>query len=446
MKKWLSCILSAVLMVCLLAGCGGGGGDTQTPEKKEGIVSGYWVVEKMVMEGNEFAKEDMEGIFGPADGILVLAFSESGAINGVYFGEPLKGSYTGTEDALELDLAGEKGTGVCKDGVLEIKIGEDMAFTLKNQEEMPDSIGSNPWATYDPDFSAEETAAMSNFMAYGRYYIEDDVIYGLTHKESSNGGLGAIPFHMKGDFPEFEEIKVLDGSGSANYLCKDGDYLYYTMNYESICRIKLDGSDQKTLYKGACDYLQIHDGRLYFADESYNFVSTDMEGKDLKTVVDKEIYYPYFICADWMIFQDDADDESLHLFNIADGTEVNITYIPSYNPILDGKYLYYTDIVEGVYYLNRIDMSDPDTFRCESSELTLCDSAFMIDDLYVYTTNSNSVAKEDWKKLTDEETSITAVQAYVSKDYEIHHDLDSQGLISGKYLMSKEKHGGTSFS
>ena len=86
MKKWLSYLLSVVMMFCLLTGCGGGGGAAE-PEK-EGVAKGYWVVEKMVMEGNEFDKETMEGIFGEAESIMALAFNGEGGVDGIYFGKP----------------------------------------------------------------------------------------------------------------------------------------------------------------------------------------------------------------------------------------------------------------------------------------------------------------------------------------------------------------------
>ena len=251
---------------------------------------------------------------------------------------------------------------------------------------------------------------------------------------------------MKGDFPEFDETAILDGNGRANYLCKEGDTLYYIRDFEAVCRINTDGTGAKVLYEGACDYLQVHEGRLYFADENYHFVSMNMDGGDFTTVVDKEIYYPYLICSDWMIFQDDADDESLHLYNITHGTELNITYIPSYNPILDGHYLYYTEPVEDRYYLCRIDMSDPETFLFEGSDLPLRESTFMIDDEFIYTTNGISIEKENWQKLTDDSDVTEEIYACVSEGYTVYHEFDSEGLISRKGLMSKEKFGGNSFA
>ena len=69
----------------------------------------------------------------------------------------------------------------------------------------------------------------------------------------------------------------------------------------------------------------------------------------------------------------------------------------------------------------------------------------MIDDKFFYTTNSNSVDKEDWKKLTDDSDITEEIETYVSEDYTVYHYLDSEGLITGKYMMSKERNGGSSF-
>ena len=469
MKKWIALILILSIFLCLLAGCSSGNdtpaeNTTETPAEKpaekpaeqpttqtsqpapqeKAVSDGYWVVETIVMEGTEFSGEDMTGIFGPADTIMALAFTPEGTFNAVVFEAFLQSTYSGTPDALTLDFAGESVKGTCTDDMLVLEM-KDGSFTLKRQDNMPDTLANNPWVTYAPDFDAQQTSAMSNFMAFGYYLIEDEVLYGLTHSQTLYGSLGATPLHMKGDFPEFEETTILDGNGRANYLCKDGDTLYYILNFEKVCRVNTDGSDAKVLYEGACDYLQIHEGRLYFTDENYCFVSMDLNGGDLQTVVDKEIYYPYFICSDWMVFQDDADDESLHLYNTTHGTELNITYVPSYNPILDGHYLYYTDVTEDGYFLCRIDMSDPSTFYFDGSELPLLESGFMIDDKYFYTTHGHSVAKADWKNLTDASDVTEEFDMYVSEDYTIHHEFDSNGDIIGKYVMSKAEGGGSSF-
>ena len=454
MKRFTCLFFSLFIMAALMTGCGSG--DKEEPKetptvqeepKSELLLSdGFWLAEKMVMEGNEFSKEDMEAIFGTSDTIMSLGFDEEGKVNGVLFGDFLSGTCTGELKAFTImfDTEEVKGTYSEENG-MELTLKDGSKIIMKNQSEMPKALAENPWITYDPDFTVEETCAMSNFMMYGRYLVEDNVVYGLTHSAGTKGLLGATAFTMVGDFPNFEETKILDNNGDATYLNKDGDTLYYILNGNQICSIGIDGSNRTVLYEGACDYMQIHEGKLYFADENYHFVSMDMDGENLTTVVDKEIYYPYFIEKDWMVFQDDADDESLHLYNTNYGTELNITYIPCYCPIMDGKYLYYVDAAAEEKYLARIDMSNPDVFYCEVSENTLTSSEFMIDDEWIYTSNNQSVEKENWKNLSGKGTELTEMEMYVSKDYNIYQKYDAQGLIIDKTLLSQETSGGKSF-
>lgn len=461
MKKFISVLLVIILSLGILAGCGGDSGPAApdpapkeptptpaapapAPEEPE-ITEGFWVVESLVMDGVEFSGQDIKDLFGNFDDVMALQFKEDGSFVGIIFQDFVSGSYERNDAGYGFELADEKVKAGFDEGKLVIET-KDGSFKLKAQESTPASFESNPWFTYAPDFNSEQTMAMSNFMGGGFYHIEDNVIYGLTHSESLNGGLAAISFHMKGDFPEIDEIHVLDGDGCAYFITRYEDYLYYIMGFESIRRIKTDGSDMEVIYEGYCDNLQIHEGRLYFSDEDYWFVSCDMDGGNIKTVVDREVYYPYFIGTDWMIFQDDADDESLHLYNTTHYTDLNITYFPCYNPVMDGNYLYFVAGDDGSSNLCRVNMSDPYTFYFDRSELSLADFAFMIDEEDIYGPNNSSVLKEDWKELGNAEgDTLRVMEKYVSGEYTIHHEFDEEGYISGKYIMSKTKFGGTSF-
>ena len=450
MKIRLFRALPMVMLLCLLVGCGA------EPDKKEtaattetakkGVTAGYWVVEKMVMEGMEFEGEELKNTFGEAENVLSIVFNEDGSYDGVYMDEFIKGTYTDNNGTFEMEMLELKGKGECSGEKLVLTLDDKYVYTMKNQKEMTASIKNNPWITYEPNFDSNETSAMSSFMAGGWYAVKDNVLYGLTHVNDNKPKLGATPFEMKGDFPEFEETKVLDENGCVNYMQMEGDYLYYIRDYKAICSVKIDGSDAKTLYTGACDYLQINDGRLYFTDAKYHFVSTDMDGQDLKTVVDKEIYYPYFICKDWLVFQDDADNESLHLYNVTVGTEFNLTNAPTHRPILDGTYLYYMSSQDDVYSLCRMDISNPDSLKEERSEKLLLSSEYMIDDQCIYVVNNSARDKEQWKELTTTGDVVTMTQVYVSEGYTISHEFDKDGLIIRKSLMSKERLGGTAFN
>ena len=54
--------------------------------------------------------------------------------------------------------------------------------------------------------------------------------------------------------------------------------------------------------------------------------------------------------------------------------------------------------------------------------------------------------KENWQKLTDDSDVTEEIYACVSEGYTVYHEFDSDGLISRKGLMSKEKFGGNSFA
>ncbi|MBQ9936316.1 MAG: DUF5050 domain-containing protein [Lachnospiraceae bacterium] len=450
MKKGLVLFFTAVMMVCMLAGCGKDKGSsdktqTTTEEAKAGLEKGYWVADKMVMEGTEFSGQDMVDIFGAKENIMSLVFSD-GKVDGVIFDDYISTTYTGTIDDFTIAMDGEtlKGKGTGKD-TIELTLQDGSSFTLVNQDEMPAPIANNPWKTYNIDFSAEDSCDMSNFNVQGRYYVADGFVYGLSHSVSLDGTFAATPFEMKGDFPEFGEPISLDDRGLAYYINQYEDYLYYILDFTEICRVHTDGTGRETLYSGDCDYLQIHEGKLYFTDGNFHFVSADLDGANVTKVVEKEVYYPYFIATDWIIFQDDADGESLHLYNVGLKTELNITYEPSFNPIISGKYLYYLSNAEEGYLLNQIDMSDPDMFACDMANGTIADYLYLIDGEEIYTINNNHVALSDWKSLTEPGDEYACVDLYTSKDFRIYHDINEQGLITGKYLSNKNTSGGTSF-
>lgn len=453
-KRWMNVVLTIAMTVCLLAGCGGtdGADETQEPvaEEKLTLEGSYWVTETMTMEGTEFSTEDIKGIFGELDNVMALAFMKEGKVKGVLFEDHFEATYTGELESFEIQLENEviKGSYTEEKKII-LTLQDDSKMVLTCVEEIPESIAADPWITYEPEFSNEQTCTMSNYMMGGRYWVEEDVLYGLSHAESAQGALAATPFYMKGDFPEFEDTSILDGRGSATYLCKIDDVFYYIMNGEEICRINVDGSGLETLYKGACDYLQVYNDRIYFTDENYHFVSMDMNGKDLTTVVDKEIYYPYFISSDWMIFQDDGDSESLHLYNTTFGEELNITDIPSYNPVMNGKYLYFvdgTDAEKGENYLCRIDMSNPEEFLCERSEKTLSIMDYMMDGKTIYIANNTAMEMEMWKELTVSDETETQMEMYVSEGYNVYHEFDNEGLINAKYMMSVVEFGASPFN
>lgn len=231
------------------------------------------------------------------------------------------------------------------------------------------------WGSF-PDYGPEDAQAMSSWMNQGSALLEDGVYYGRFFQRNRNY---AQTFRMEllkeGDSVQIGDWQVLDDSYCPRYLHKSGSTLFYVKNHgssvqgtEGLVRVNADGSDYRILWEGECDCLCLRGGRLFFTDAEHQLVSTDTDGGDLRILVEREVYYAYPLDADWLLFQDDADNESLHLLHFPSGVELKLNDERSYRPILAGDKLYYEYVREdGSGCLARIDLAsggtetDPET-------------------------------------------------------------------------------------
>ena len=103
------------------------------------------------------------------------------------------------------------------------------------------------------------------------------------------------------------------------YLTEHDGYIYATENSEKIIRVKAGGSKVETLYEGECQYMQVTEDGIYFTDKDCRFCRIGMDGGDKTTVIDKAVFYPYFVAENMILYQDDKDGESLYMYD--DGEE-----------------------------------------------------------------------------------------------------------------------------
>lgn len=161
MKKWISVILEIMMTVCLLAGCTNSGGtekpDEPAAEEKITLDSGYWVIETMTMEGSDFTSKEIEELFGKLDTVIALKFSKDGKVSGVLFADNFDATYTGTLEKFEIQLPDEILKGSYSEEKMVITLQDGSKMVLAYQKEKPESITSNLWSTYEPEFNAEQT-------------------------------------------------------------------------------------------------------------------------------------------------------------------------------------------------------------------------------------------------------------------------------------------------
>ena len=187
--------------------------------------------------------------------------------------------------------------------------------------------------SFEVSYSDEETRAMSNYMMEGRFLHNGKTLYGSRHDESGTPYLCRMKFTAGEKGMYVRETEPLKSHTDAKYLNLIGDYLYYLQTdcltgETAIARVVAaegSGAEPEILYAGPCDFLNVRGGRLYFTDASNHLLSMASDGSDLQTVLsDKEIYYPWFLSDDLLLFQDDADGESLHMRYFPTGFELRV--------------------------------------------------------------------------------------------------------------------------
>ncbi|MBQ3373150.1 MAG: DUF5050 domain-containing protein [Oscillospiraceae bacterium] len=304
-------------------------------------------------------------------------------------------------------------------------------------------------------FSAEDTRAMSNYMLEGRFLHSGKTLYGSRHDESGDPYLCCMKFSAGQKGMHVRETEVMDTKTDAKYLLLDNGFLYYLRKDRlsgntSIVRIpSAMGSETRpeTLYSEPCDFLFRRGGQLYFTDANGHLCSMPLAGGDVQPVVsDKTICYPYLLTEDLLLFQDDADGESLHMRYLPTGFELKIS---------NGRVLCYVVKGSDVWFLRaeelgsekcrlcRADLNeflhgfDPTARPDASFQFTIEESSesmgplFSINGGHINASNYQTADFSNWRSLADNawEKGYLAACQYVSEDFEIFYDYNEEGRI-----------------
>ncbi len=215
-------------------------------------------------------------------------------------------------------------------------------------------------------FSDADTTAMSNFMLQRRYWFDGTFLYGLAFdKNDVLPNLVRMEVFFSDAVPQPGTCEPLDCHVNAVFLTPVENWLYYIRHDRvdktvSLTRLNLNTLELETLFSASeLSYLQLRNNRLYFTAENHHLFSSDLTGNDIRPVLEKEVYYPYFLDDDRLLYQDSADGETLHLYHISDGTDVQITNTPSFRPILSGSNLYFLSAENNDLHLSCMDLNNP---------------------------------------------------------------------------------------
>lgn len=219
-----------------------------------------------------------------------------------------------------------------------------------------------------PGLSAEQTAAMGNWAQYGFGLVENNIYYGRFFLKGEPAPMLFAMELISSNYDVKSDMwQVLDSEHSPKYLVKQGDVIYYIMLNRNtgkslgIGSVGSDGRNAKVLYEGECDYLSMAGKTLFFTDSNGYPSCIHFDGGDPHVLLDRKVFYLFGISEDWLIFQDDADGESLHLFRISDRADIKLTDVAGFNPVISGTSLFFSTRnpeIQGAYHIACIDLAN----------------------------------------------------------------------------------------
>lgn len=375
---------------------------------------------------------------------------------------PAPSGRTAEEKAAAVQAAQESKNG---GGAVDMTDFAKMVEAGASDEELADALFGGAFSDMDGaellsacpiELTGEETVAMSNFMHSGRYLIENQVIYGITHLHDGSPVLGRSSFTSNADGIRQQDFEPLDNTGTSLYLNMVGNELYYlrgdlTSGKYNVARISRSGGQPELLTEDGADYLQLSGGRIWYCEgDWYTLWSMDMDGGDARLELDRSVYFPYVIRGEWLLFQDDADNESLHLLYLPTGTEFKLNDEVSYFPVIRGTKLFYFEATghDSDYYLMCADLSTAEAvwddelglYTVEFGSVTrsdnLLDTECYIGDKWFYGTayKGKPIPAGDWASSPAYKTGSHTVTVYTDDFYRISFYRDGKNIVQEIHL------------
>lgn len=161
-------------------------------------------------------------------------------------------------------------------------------------------------------------------MASGNYIVVDNLLYGSFGSDASSGLCFGMAKLTDDGSALIGDVKVIEDDTWAAYMTEQDGYIYGTLADSKVFKVKVGEAKIETLYEGTLACTQVVEDKLYFTDKGSNLCSMDFDGKNMETMLDKKVYYTYVLPNDVVIYQDDADNESLHLYSLETKEDVKM--------------------------------------------------------------------------------------------------------------------------
>jgi len=310
-------------------------------------------------------------------------------------------------------------------------------------EPEPTTPFSELWFNYD----GVQCAAMSALMNYGRYAAAGDALVGLAYTSDYEPALVRMDLSNAGGSAEVVSYEILDRTSPYYVNVYDG-YVYYNRDGGGICRVPIDGGDVEVLIPHACDYLQVCGGCIWFCDEDYCLFRADLDGDNEQPVMDKEIYFPYLLNEDWLLYQDDPDGETLHLRHLPTGEDARVCDEVVYYTYLWNTDLFAIMIRDGDPYLIKIDLINPEIeydeaaqafsyrFPVEYGTSPIYASVSFTSDGFIYSGTVYPTYVDEWEDVENLDGDAGFFYAFSGADWDVYWEM-SDGYIDSMWIVDR---------
>ena len=338
----------------------------------ESDITGYYVTKEVSLEGKVITDSEMRQELGVDEmsQIMNLYLKDTGDC-GVYLMNQFKPASWNEKEEGDIEISYGSRRVTLANNIKGLELtgdyqGKEINIILEKTEKVPECFQQHPELTFGVKYSNRDTRAVSNFVLDGQFLLKGSRLYGKFFSENECVfGYGTIEDSANG--VTIGAVKVLEKGGQAKFLNMDEESIYYLWapsdgSTESIRRINVETGKSKIIREGNIDYLQLRYNKLYFCDESYMFHEMNKDGSDDEIIVKKEIYVPYVIDKNWLVYQDDRDGERLHLKKIGS----------DYDRAISNERTYAWTIVDKkLYYASTGDKVDENKHRCRLHKLDL---------------------------------------------------------------------------
>lgn len=173
----------------------------------------------------------------------------------------------------------------------------------------------------------------------GIYAFHGNWLFGLFNQKNNMG------FGKKRT--DGTDLTIFEKGVVANCISFNQGYVYYTETLAAngeeeygIYRMKESGGEKTLLFSGKCKALQVKEDFIYYTNGQDHLCRIDKSGKGNRLLINKEVYH-WFVFDDAILYQDDADRESLHVCDLTGQNDIKLNSLHSWWPIFDGDYIYY---------------------------------------------------------------------------------------------------------